>query len=276
MKPGFYTNLSMEEYLDIPAISRSVLRAGRGTTDLHMLRAYNTPAQETPSMLMGSLTHAMILEPNTVDKLFVRMPNVDRRTREGKAAWADAEHGAGGRSMVRHTEWETCEEMARAAREHRLYKTLIADATHVEATYVWESGGVKLKCRPDVLHVRDEIGEMDYVDIKTARDLDDKSIERAIYDHAYHIQAAMVMDASACPMESFMAILVFVQNRPPYDVRVVAMDNDWLLLGHKEYEDLLHRWQLAASGSGSFAAWDDMEVVGPPRWIHNAVMAQPA
>ena len=43
--------------------------------------------ESTPAMALGSLVHAMLLEPQSVDENFKLCPTVDKRTKAGKEEW---------------------------------------------------------------------------------------------------------------------------------------------------------------------------------------------
>ena len=45
--------------------------------------------ESTPAQALGSLVHAMLLEPDTVDDKFKVAPNVDKRTKAGKEVWEE-------------------------------------------------------------------------------------------------------------------------------------------------------------------------------------------
>lgn len=45
--------------------------------------------ESTPAMALGSLVHAMVLEPDSVEKNFKLAPSVDKRTKAGKEEWEE-------------------------------------------------------------------------------------------------------------------------------------------------------------------------------------------
>ena len=49
------------------------------------------PFQPTDAMRQGSLVDCLITEPQNFDRKYVVAPKCDRRTKAGKAEWADAQ-----------------------------------------------------------------------------------------------------------------------------------------------------------------------------------------
>ena len=76
------------EYRQSPAISRSELWHIRESPQKFKYYKENPP-EPTPSLLFGQVFHKMLLEPVTFDDEFVVVPEVNRRTKDGKQMWED-------------------------------------------------------------------------------------------------------------------------------------------------------------------------------------------
>jgi exodeoxyribonuclease VIII len=74
------------EYHSLPSISKSGLDLIHRAPALYRYRRAN-PTPQTPAMRWGTLVHTAILEPETMADTYVTAPAVDRRTKEGKAAY---------------------------------------------------------------------------------------------------------------------------------------------------------------------------------------------
>ena len=88
----------MKSYHDHPAISSSKLKKIACGTDLDYWAAYEDPNRmpmvPSDAMRQGSLVDCLITEPQNFDRKYVVAPKCDRRTKAGKATWAEAQEVA--------------------------------------------------------------------------------------------------------------------------------------------------------------------------------------
>ena len=74
------------EYRAHPAISRSDLFKLTKSPQ-HFRYEMDHPSPKTPSLIFGAALHKWVLEPDDFESEFVIAPNVNRRTKEGRAYW---------------------------------------------------------------------------------------------------------------------------------------------------------------------------------------------
>lgn len=80
--------MTEREYRQAEGVSRSQL--WRLTESPEKAKwAWEHPEEPTPALLFGQFVHKLVLEPETVDKEFIVAPTVDKRTKDGKAMWAE-------------------------------------------------------------------------------------------------------------------------------------------------------------------------------------------
>lgn len=73
----------------------------------------------SPAMILGSLVHAMLLEPETVDSKFVVAPVCDKRTKAGKETWDNFKASlAEGVEVITHDDVEQANRMIAAIAEN--------------------------------------------------------------------------------------------------------------------------------------------------------------
>jgi exodeoxyribonuclease VIII len=93
MKTGIYAGISNDAYHGGPGVSKSGLDL-IARSPLHYWTRYldpqRTPTEPTPSMRLGTAIHTAVLEPGEFAKRHHVAPVVDRRTKDGKAAWEAA------------------------------------------------------------------------------------------------------------------------------------------------------------------------------------------
>ena len=85
--------MTEKEYRQHEGISRSQLWKIRESPEKFKY-AMEHPEEPTPALLFGQMVHKLVLEPDTFDEEFIVAPEVDKRTKEGKAAWAQFEEDA--------------------------------------------------------------------------------------------------------------------------------------------------------------------------------------
>jgi hypothetical protein len=73
----------------------------------------------SPAMILGSLVHAMLLEPATVDSRFSVAPVCDKRTKAGKETWDNFKSSlTDGIEIITHDDVEQATKMIAAINEN--------------------------------------------------------------------------------------------------------------------------------------------------------------
>lgn len=252
-KPGVYRGIGIEAYHEQltagPSISSSGLRTIFNESEAHyFVDSYLNPNREeredSAPFILGRAAHHRLLGEEGFDRYFAIRPE----ELNGKA-WN------GNRTDCK--EWlEHCREqgltvltpamrdailgMARGLMANPMVsEARILDGL-VEHSIVWQDRetGVWLKVRPDVIPT----DALDFADLKTAADITDDGIERAIGDHGLNMQGALV--GMACrevlgrEMTSFS--LVFSEKAEPHVARVKTLKPADLELGEKQVRAALH------------------------------------
>ncbi|WP_042203567.1 PD-(D/E)XK nuclease-like domain-containing protein [Nitratifractor salsuginis] len=187
----------------------------------------------------GTLLHAMVLEPETLEDQYAeegfegcRLNKNSKAYKEAKAAF---EEECRGKSIVSASDWETAQHMAENV---RAIAGGILQGGMAEASFFVRDDefGVTRKCRPD--YYLQAAGVV--VDLKTTRSTDPHEFERAIYDYRYHRQAAWYLDAlelAGFPAERF--IIVAVEKNAPHLARVFEIQADAIEAGRENYRQHL-------------------------------------
>ena len=88
MKAGIYYDMAEADYRTAPAIAGSDAKhilPPRTPAHYAAHMAGETKREQTRSMLLGTMSHLAVLEPNKLDTAFVEKPEgIDFRTKEGK------------------------------------------------------------------------------------------------------------------------------------------------------------------------------------------------
>lgn len=177
-----------EYHADTSAISASGLKLFM-RSPAHYYAAYLDPnrveRQQTPAMRLGTATHCAILEPTRFNAEYAVIPEgIDRRTKEGKQAYADLL--ATGAELVTSDDMARIMNMACAFRDNAIARALFEMQHQVEQSIFTTINGVACKCRPDFMT---DDGLM-VMDVKTTSDASPEGFGKSAWNLGYHSQAA--------------------------------------------------------------------------------------
>lgn len=184
-----------EKYHATPAISASWLKL-LSKSPRHLWHAYinpdRKPSVQTQAMMLGSLTHTLVLEPIKLESEYIIIPEgIDKRTKDGKALFAEIE--ASGKTPVKQIDFDECKAYADALNADDGF-FFTRTCPHVnEKSYFWDDDETGLACkfRPDTLVFPCEPYPNGAItDVKTAVSASPAEFGRQFFNLGYHIQAA--------------------------------------------------------------------------------------
>ncbi len=260
---GIHYGLDANVYHADDAMGSTAVKTMLDSPKLYRYRA-DKPFVASRTMDVGSLIHAILLEPETVGSAFVELD-------DGQAmawhtgdfqAWyrgafeftgcqgmkikeaADgfrAHYEAQDRTIVRALDMETARNAVAAIRADPLASILLTGDTEVSAFWT-DDAGVRMKARCDALP---SVGEVDLprgptrladiiVDLKTTgrKAHSSEYTRHAIKRMGYHIQLGhyrRVLREAGQARE--YAVMVVVEQTPPHHVGVFYLDDETLELG---------------------------------------------
>jgi len=242
------------EYRAFPALNQSAAKKLL-VSPAHYQTYVNTPQEETKALRFGTFVHAAILEPHTLNDLYATAPDVDKRTKEGKAAWAefatanagktilDAEESALGHLVASHAKM--------ALKRHKVEFGL------TEAMYHVEYNGIPLKAAIDGV-----CG--DYLwDIKTTDDASAAGMLKSIRSYRYNLQAywyRLVYELATGHRPLGFRFL-FVEKEPPFATAVCEVGPELMSWAIADFEKALTLYR-DCTASGVWPAYpDDIQVI---------------
>src|SRR5690606_27841947 len=117
-QPGVYRGIPADVYHAHPGVSASRLQK-LTRSPMHLKHAIDHPGEaDTPALAFGRACHAAILEPEVFAAAYAVAPEIDRRTKEGKAAYAAFAEASAGREVISAADFAACHAMAEAVRRH--------------------------------------------------------------------------------------------------------------------------------------------------------------
>lgn len=220
MKAKTVQGLSNSDYHSDPAISKSGLDEINKSPKHYWekyLKVDRDPVVWTDAFTVGSVLHALVLEPQNYDNDFITLPEIDKRTKAGKEEFKSFEDKAKGKILVTPKQLELCEIMTKSIEEHPKASEYLDGFGTAELSIFFEWDGVKCRCRPDYIR---EDGVV--VDVKTAQTAHPTVWPKKAYDLRYHVQTAFYSEGYRQAFGEMPKAFVFVvvEKMPPYGVTV--------------------------------------------------------
>ena len=284
--PGWYPDISNEDYHASTGFSSSQIKTLIEHTPAHLKQSFIDERTETDNMLLGTLTHTLVLEPEKYDSEFVIAPDVNKRTKDGRAEWAAFEAKCQGQGLTPITEsmLKAAMAMAESVKAHPMAGALLSDIIPESSVYWWydcmdpdddDDYSLMLKVRPDAL----SRAYPAIIDLKTTRDGSYTGFIKSIQNFYYHVSAAMYLEGvNQCkPLLEDIGhfaytkfIFVCVESFPPYLTSVYELSPEYLDLGKTIYRRSLRILQHVVSTG----EWDgypgEIRLIEPPSWANRS------
>jgi hypothetical protein len=255
--------MNMEKYLAAEGISKSGLdQIARSPAHYQSWLRYKP--EPTPAMLFGSALHCALLEPNRFTENYSLLPDVNRTTKEGKAAYAEWQALNAGRTGLKPEQMHTIVGMQDAFHAHPLLKSVLKGA-QIEQSIFWEDPvtGVKCKARPDIITSNNLV-----IDVKTTDDASPDGFSRSSWTYRYHVQASYYMQGVAAALkfkpESFL--FVVIEKYQPYAIAVYMADSAMVNLGIEHARRDLDRYAACLKEDRWPAYSSEVQPLALPRW----------
>lgn len=294
----YSVNVSDREYHSWSLPSASFLKdEGACATPADMLEWLNTPGGDsTDATIAGTLLHAMTLDVSfTAPYLF--NDTLDRRTKAGKEAYAEACEAAGDGPVVKASVYETARIMADAVEAHdEAMDVLVGDSNAITMHEVTAIGD-GCKARVDSLKIeRSQYAApvCTVADVKSTRDISPRFFEREIATRGYHTQLAHYIDVLLdAPLDyermseglrescrrnmltdgnplirhdhTVQACIVAVQSVAPYHVVVYDIPDEAIEVGRKRRNERLAMYRKAVR-TGDWPGYPARVDACLPRW----------
>lgn len=230
------------EYREIPGIRRSelwLLNPRKGGSPEKFLWAKNNPATATPAMVFGSLAHLALLEPHEFTRDYTFAPeDIDRRTKAGKALYAEFLETVGDREVVTQEDWDTACKMAQKVLEVPFGRKLL-DGDH-EKLFQWTDKLTGVDCKIRVDAIRWVGSDPVIVDYKTCPDASTDAFKRKAVDMGYEFQAGMYCEGvEAITGKKPRFVFIAQEKNDPFCVNVLEADEAFIQRGKDIFHELL-------------------------------------
>lgn len=227
---GIHDGMPFADYIALDAVNVSALKQVADCP-----AKVGTVKEQSAAMALGSLTHCALLEPSQLERRYV----VTDLARNGTKTWEAAVEAAGGRELVKRSEWEAALRMCDAVWAHPTARALLTGAV-TERTLIWQDAETGLLCKAR-LDAASPLGGP--VDVKTAASAHPREWARQAARLRYHWQSAHYLTGCVAlghPADAFP--FVVVESAPPHVVAVYELDGDSIEAGHRQSRSALRRY----------------------------------
>ena len=260
--------MTEQEYRSHPAISRSELfRMSESPEKFRYFKDH--PVQPTPALVFGQAFHKLALQPESFFDEFAVMPQVDRRTKEGKAIWAEFCEQSAGKTVITEDDYAKATDMIDSLYKAPFIKKLLSGKKEVPFFWTDEMTGEECKCRVDCLSSVKNMNLI--VDLKTSAKADTESFTRDIVKYGYDLQTAMYAEgvrANTGVECSF--VFIVIEKEEPYSVNIFQADQLIMKRGYdlfREYMGIYHDCRQTGNWYGYLGKYGMINNVSLPAWL---------
>ena len=228
---GVFSGLTNDEYHSAKGYSRSdILTILRSPGHWKYAKAH--PSHDTAALAFGNAFHTLILEPDVFPDRYAMEPKdaagnrPDKRTKDGKALWAEWEAANAGKGVISPADMEALEGMRDAlfshpeARQYSLESHLEMNELSIFSANAGLDG--PLKCRPD------RIAGNVVLDVKTTKNAETDEIKRDALKYGYDIQAYLYLAITRQVGLNVSPRFAFVEKTAPFGVKFYRPDSAFI------------------------------------------------
>jgi hypothetical protein len=264
-----------EEYHDDPAVSNSSLKVFAESRRRYYLQfvVKQLEQESTPSMDLGTVAHAAVLEPHIISDVCREIPDAVLSASGARAGkkWEEFVAANEGKILLKRKDLATVRGMFEAVYKHSAARKLLLAAGSCEQVIKWNCALTSLPRRSRLDKIIDGWG---FLDVKTTNSVKPHLFAKTCADYRYAQQIAFYMDAYRAVHggEEPNAVLVAVETKAPYPVRVYQLDQETIDRAAADNDKLLrHLAWCKEHDDWSDDGEDDIQILKLPNWATGGV-----
>lgn len=261
-------NMPASDYHAVPACSQTFLKKLSSHSPKHAMCAMGK--ESTASMAFGSAAHTMILEPGEFCNRYVVLPELDLRTKAGKAERDAILADNPGKMTLSADDHERLKAM-RDAVDKSVAAVGILSCADAEVSLFWDHSRLGVPCKARLDAWNEDARTI--VDLKTCTDASHRAWMRSMIQYGYDRQAAWYLSgAAASGLEPDMFVrFVFlcVETEAPYGVALYDMDADYIEAAQALNDDALKDYAECAKSGQWHGYPDEIQTLTCPPWMGN-------
>ena len=203
------------------------------------------PVEQTPAMAFGSACHKFILETKDFLNEYAIAPVVDKRTKDGKAAWEAFLAESEGKTIISSDDISTIVDMMDALKACPLAKKLIYGKGETETPFFWTDKETGEKCKVKVDRLVKFNRRWYVVDYKTTLCAETFRFNSDIFKLGYHLQAAMYTEGVMVSKKLKKRpgfLFVAQEKKAPYSVNVIEVSEEVMGAGIAKFRQLMDKY----------------------------------
>ncbi len=266
---GIHKDLTYAEYDADPGVRATALKTFE-RSDLHAFHA-RTHQKDSASLILGNAVHIYALERDDYAELYQVAPKVDKRTKVGKAQWAEFEAESVGKILITDEDHFKIKGMGESLLAHPQARAILAESPGVnEVTAYWEAQPAPdlpmRRCKARIDRLCSWNGIPTVADLKSTKDASPEGFEREIRKWGYHVQGPWYLGGlQALAPAARQMVYIAVENFAPFAVGVYTMDDEYIALGSKIAQSRFERL-VRAEESGVWEGYKSGTLY-PPEWL---------
>lgn len=241
--------MNEKEYNAAEGIRRSDLWWMNGTPEKFRWHMDNPDTEKSPALMFGSACHKWVLEKDDFGSEYAVAPQVDKRTKEGKAVWEQFCAENEGKAVVGQDDFNTMQAMRDALNSNRLAKKLMFGKGETEQTFFWTDAETGEKCKIKTDRIVKYNRRWYVVDYKTCQCAETNRFNSEIWKFGYYFQAGMYTDGvmHGKKLRKRPGFLIVAQEKKaPYSVNVIEISEEVMNAGVAKFRELIGKYHDCA------------------------------
>ncbi len=258
------------EYRRQEGISRTELWRLRESPEKFKYYQEN-PEPATPALIFGAAVHKLLLEPFSFEEEFAVAPTVDRRTKDGKAAYNAFCESLGDRAVITPEEYQKAVEMHTKAMSSPFVGKLL-NGDH-EKPFFWVDDLTGEGCKIRVDCIATVGGKPVIVDYKTTADASTDGFMRSAINYGYTFQSGMYLEGVCQNLyhksilnvlgtgEAPLFVFIVQEKNPPYSINICQADDLFVKYGYDIFRELLGLYKDCKESNNFFGYLGKYDVI---------------
>ena len=212
---------------------------------IHYIQYLNQKFEPSDSMVLGSLVDCLLLTPDDFEKTYLVIPKIDRRSKAGKEAFAEAQEKASEQNLtiVSEVQFNTAQIMVEQVWNNQEAATILNATTETQKRIEWNHKGLPFIGYLDGAG-QFEQGKKFIFDLKTTSDASLDTYTKQLINLKYDLQIAMYYLAyQRQNFEQPLAYHIVVENKAPYSCNVFRLSDTVLEAGKRVYDNLCDQFK---------------------------------
>jgi exodeoxyribonuclease VIII len=219
--------------------------------------------EPTAAMAFGNVVHTLMLEPKEFELRYAVAPDVNRTTKDGKAAYTAFAEANDGKEFISSKDFATATAMIEQAKLNPIITDLL-DLSEKEQMHTFRILDVDCKMKADAINIFDGC----IIDVKTCTDASPIGFGKDAYNLGYLLQAAFYLDGYYFATNNDLKRFIFIamEKTAPFNVAVYEMDREQIELGRQQYLAALQTYKACKAADKWHAYGDEIQPLTLPNW----------